>query len=47
MGVKHFGFSKQELQYWAKQAKLNLDYQIINTLHKNETEYHQFLAIFY
>lgn len=46
MGVKHFGFSRIELDRWADVAKLKLDYRIINSISKNETEFKQFLAIY-
>lgn len=46
MGVKHFGFSKEELMGWTQQAGLKLQYKIINTIEKNKKNYPQFLAIF-
>ncbi len=46
MGVRHFGFSKSEIQKWADEAGLTLQhYQIINTIHKNDNKYPQFLAV--
>ena len=46
MGVKHFGFSKDELTEWGTLSKLKLDYQIINSIVKGEKQFPQFLAIF-
>ncbi len=46
MGVKHFGFSKQELESWAKEAGLKVDVSRIATKQKNDRDYHQFLAVF-
>lgn len=46
MGVKHFGFSKEELESWAKEAGLGLEHTIINTIEKNDKTYQQFLAVF-
>jgi SAM-dependent methyltransferase len=46
MGVKHFGFSKEELSQWSCVAELNLDHSFINSITKNEREYKQFLAVF-
>ncbi|MCB0355601.1 MAG: class I SAM-dependent methyltransferase [Bdellovibrionales bacterium] len=46
MGVKHFGFSKQEIANWAEKSDMSLDYQIINTIDKNNKNYSQFLAVF-
>ncbi len=45
MGVKHHGFSQEELTEWASSADLQLETQRINTIHKNNKEYGQFLAI--
>lgn len=46
MGVKHFGFSHEEIKAWAQSAEMNLKhYEIINTIEKNNKTYHQFLAI--
>ena len=46
MGVRHFGFSKNEIETWAQESGLKLEhYQIINTIQKNDQEYPQFLAI--
>lgn len=46
MGVKHFGFSKQEIQSWADKSGMNLDWRIINEIDKNDKTYQQFLAVF-
>lgn len=46
MGVKHFGFSEDELATWADHCQLRLDYQVINSLEKGDKEYQQFLAVF-
>ncbi len=46
MGVKHFGFSKDELQSWAQELGLKLEHSIVNTIEKNERKYDQFLAIY-
>lgn len=45
MGVKHFGFSKDEIAKWAQAANLKLDHQIINRVEKNDKDYGQFLAV--
>lgn len=46
MGVKHYGFSKDELNEWAKETELKFEHSIINSISKNGKEYGQFLAIF-
>lgn len=46
MGVKHFGFSNEELQAWGNDLGLSVKIQRINSLEKNEKEYAQFLAIY-
>lgn len=46
MGVKHFGFSQNELNAWADSAGLKLDHHIINSIEKNDRKYQQFLAIY-
>lgn len=46
MGVQHFGFTQEELKDWAKSANLEFSYTIINTIHKNDKDYHQFLALY-
>lgn len=46
MGVKHFGFTKAEVEGWSKEYDLNFEYKIIETLEKNGKEYPVFLAIF-
>lgn len=45
MGVKHHGFSQKELVQWAQIAEMDLQYQIINDIKKNDQNYSQFLAI--
>lgn len=46
MGVKHFGFSQEELEGWAKEANLEVKTCTINEVEKNEKTYQQFLAVF-
>jgi ubiquinone/menaquinone biosynthesis C-methylase UbiE len=46
MGVKHFGFSKEELNMWANELDLEFNHIFINSILKNGKEYKQFLAIF-
>ena len=46
MGVKHFGFSKEELFSWAQENGLSLEHTIINSIEKNDRNYGQFLAVF-
>lgn len=46
MGVKHFGFGKEELTQWASELGLNIDHYIINELEKNDRSYKQFLAVY-
>ncbi len=46
MGVKHFGFSEEQIQNWGKSSKLHVDIYTINEIHKNDKIYYQFLAIF-
>lgn len=45
LGVKHFGFSKKEIMGWATSADLGLNYRIVNKLHQNNRDYHQFLSV--
>ncbi|EPZ50066.1 methyltransferase domain protein [Bacteriovorax sp. BAL6_X] len=47
MGVKHFGFSNEEIVSWADKANLNVKIETINSRTKNGREYNQFLAVFY
>lgn len=42
MGVKHFGFSREELEAWSQRK---VDYSIINEIAKNQRVYPQFLAV--
>lgn len=46
MGVKHFGFSREEISNWTKDTDLKVDIHTINEMEKNEKTYNQFLAIF-
>ena len=46
MGVKHHGFSQEDLNEWASSADLHLEIQRVNSIHKNDREYGQFLAVF-
>ncbi|EQC47294.1 class I SAM-dependent methyltransferase [Bacteriovorax sp. Seq25_V] len=46
MGVKHFGFSNEEVESWADSAKLKVSISTISTREKNGKSYAQFLAVF-
>lgn len=46
MGVKHFGFSNEEIVAWAKDANLSVEIETISTRKKSDKEYKQFLAVF-
>jgi ubiquinone/menaquinone biosynthesis C-methylase UbiE len=46
MGVKHFGFSNEDLTKWAQASQMRLEQSTINEIQKNNTTYQQFLAIF-
>ena len=46
MGVKHFGFTKEDVQNWAEKSGLNLEHKLIHHIEKNEKEYDLFLAVF-
>jgi 2-polyprenyl-3-methyl-5-hydroxy-6-metoxy-1,4-benzoquinol methylase len=46
MGVKHFGFSKEELTNWARESNYTFSHSIINKIEKNGKQYAQFLAIY-
>lgn len=47
MGVKHFGFSKEELQQWANESDISLSrLERIHSIEKNEREYGIFLCEF-
>ena len=46
MGVKHFGFCKNDLQEWATKLGLKLEHSFIHTISKHEKEYKQFLAVY-
>lgn len=47
MGVKHFGFSKEELENWAQKSQLSLNHMMINEIHKNDKVYQQFCATYF
>lgn len=47
MGVKHFGFSKEEMMNWGNQIDLNfVDHKIIYTIAKNDREYGVGMAVY-
>jgi len=46
MGVKHFGFSREEILSWTKDTGLDVKITTINKMEKNGKNYEQFLAIF-
>jgi ubiquinone/menaquinone biosynthesis C-methylase UbiE len=46
MGVKHFGFSEDEIKSWANKANLGVEVHTINSVDKNDRTYNQFLALF-
>lgn len=46
MGVKHFGFSNEQINSWAKKANLKVSISVIAKRMKNQKVYEQFLAIF-
>ncbi len=46
MGVKHFGFSKEEINLWAEEAGLHCQIFPVHQLEKNQKTYSFFLAIF-
>lgn len=46
MGVKHLGFSKDDLQVWADQSKMSVDIKTIYSIDKNQKSYNLFLATF-
>lgn len=46
MGVRHFGFSEEELLFWAKENSLLCEVSTINSLDKNGKKYEQFAAVF-
>jgi len=46
MGVKHFGFSKSDIEAWTKELSFEIfHYEIINIIEKNDKKYPLFLAI--
>lgn len=47
MGVKHFGFSENEIKNWAKLTDMKSDYHVINKIEKNNKFYDQFLALYF
>lgn len=46
MGVKHHGFSKEEILNWAESNGLKVEINSINDIEKNDRRYSQFLACF-
>lgn len=46
MGVKHFGFSKDLLESWAKKQGLIFSHFLIHNIQKNSRDYLIFLAIY-
>lgn len=46
MGVKHFGFSKEDLEGWGRELGLKTQWTIINEIPKNDRIYGQFLMIY-
>lgn len=44
MGVRHFGFSNEELSSWAQELNLDIAIHTINEIGKNDRSYFQFLA---
>lgn len=47
MGVQHFGFSEQETKEWGVKAGFyGIHREVVNTIHKNNKTYSQFLAIY-
>ncbi|MDD0851688.1 class I SAM-dependent methyltransferase [Halobacteriovorax sp. GB3] len=46
MGVKHFGFTNDEIESWAQEHDMSVRISTINTKEKNEKTYDQFLAVF-
>ena len=46
MGVKHFGFSNEEIQSWSKSVGLSVEVSTISQKINNGKSYAQFLAVF-
>jgi ubiquinone/menaquinone biosynthesis C-methylase UbiE len=46
MGVKHFGFSFDEVSSWATEHQFKVEVKTINEMEKDSRMYKQFLAIF-
>lgn len=46
MGVKHFGFSREDLEGWGRELGLKTDWYIINEIEKNDRTYGQFLMVY-
>lgn len=46
MGVKHFGFSAEEVSRWCEGTPLRCRHEIIHTIEKNDKRYAQFMAVF-
>ncbi len=48
MGVKHYGFSRQDLNLWSVESNFKMfDFKIIHTIHKNDKDYPLFLGYFH
>jgi len=47
MGVHHFGFSRQTIEGWAKEAGFpKMEYELIHTIEKDSGKFPVFLAVF-
>lgn len=46
MGVKHFGFSEDDLSQWTSDLGLKLSFKTVDKIIKNDRSYNLFLAIF-
>ncbi len=46
MGVKHFGFSREDLSMWSAEANLEVDIKTISSIDKNQRTYSLFMASF-
>jgi 2-polyprenyl-3-methyl-5-hydroxy-6-metoxy-1,4-benzoquinol methylase len=46
MGVKHFGFAKDEIASWAEENGLKLEHRLVHHIEKNDRQYDLFLAVF-
>ena len=47
MGVKHYGFSKDDLSRWGRNAGLSFSCKTVDEIIKNERSYNLFLSVFY